>query len=757
MGFLTAMGGLLLAWTGCSRPAVEPSPSVPLSSPALSDEDQTSETLAEGVHRPTTKSLENKGLKYPKTLREDLSDLYFGTQIEDPYRWLENPDSPETKAWVKAENALTFSVLEAIPQRLPIGRRLTALWDYERFGVPVKRGGKYVFSRNDGLQNQSVLYVAESLDAKPRELIDPNDWSVDGTVALTGFVPSDDGRLLAYGVSKAGSDWEEWKVRDIESGDDRDDHLRWVKFSGVSWNHDSSGFYYSRYDEPKKDTELTGVNYYQKLYFHRIGTPQADDRLVYERKDEKEWGFDGEVTDDGRYLIVTVTHGTERKNQLFYIDLDDPDAKISELITGWDAQYQFVGNHGKTFWLLTDSEAPRYRLIKLDLEHTDKQGHSDRKRWHEVIAQSKAVLENVSLIGGRFFATLLADAQNIVNIYDLDGKQTETLKLPGIGTVRGFSGREDDQETFYSFTGFTAPTTIFRYDLGERRASVFRQPKVRFDPNRYETRQVFYTSRDGTRVPMFITARKNLELNGQHPTNLYGYGGFNISITPTFSASQIVWLEMGGVLAVPNLRGGGEYGRQWHEAGMKQHKQNVFDDFIAAAEYLIHERYTSTPKLAISGRSNGGLLVGAVLTQRPELFGAAVPGVGVLDMLRFQKFTIGWAWVSEYGSSENEQDFRALYKYSPLHNIRPKTVYPATLIETGDHDDRVVPAHSFKFAAALQAAQTGPAPILIRIETSAGHGAGKPTSKQIDEVTDAFAFLVQALGMSLGDDFGTKE
>jgi prolyl oligopeptidase len=744
---LCVLTGGLVAWSGCSRPSAEPAGDT-LSSPELDDEDQSSVSLAESKHRPTPAWLENGKLKYPQSHRGDVSDEYFGTRVADPYRWLEDPGSPQTKAWIKAENDLTFSVLENIPQRPQIHRRLTELVDYERFSVPMTRGGKYFFERNDGLQNQSVLYVADSLEGKPRTLLDPNDWSPNGTVALKGYVPSDDGKLLAYGRATAGSDWEEWKVRDVETGKDRDDHLRWIKFSGASWAHDGSGFYYSRYDEPKKDTELTGANYYQKLYFHRVGDDQTKDRLVYERKDEKEWGFYGEVTDDGRYLVINVSRGTEHKNLILYIDLQKKDAKVVELISGWDAEYGFVDNDDDKFWLLTDSGAPRYRLIQVDLQHPD------RKQWKEVIPQSKAVLESVSLVGERFFATFMADAQNVVNIYDLAGKQSGTLELPGIGSVGGFTGRRHDQETFYSFTSFTTPTTIFRYDMHQKRGVVFRKPKVQFKPDRYETRQVFYTSRDDTRVPMFITARKGLELNGQNPTNLWGYGGFNIPITPAFSPSRIVWLEMGGVLAIPNLRGGGEFGREWHEEGMKQKKQNVFDDFIAAAEYLIRERYTSTPKLAISGGSNGGLLVGAVMTQRPELFGAALPAVGVLDMLRFQKFTIGWAWVSEYGSSENEQDFHTLIKYSPLQNIRPHTNYPATLIETGDHDDRVVPAHSFKFAAALQAAQAGPNPILIRIETSAGHGAGKPTSKMIEEVGDGFAFLVRALDMPLDDDFG---
>jgi len=588
-----------------------------------------------------------------------------------------------------------------------------------------------------------VLYVVSALDAEPRALLDPNKMSADGTVALTGYELSDDGKRLAYGFAAAGSDWQEWKVRDVDTGKDLADRVRWVKFSGASWSHDGSGFYYSRYDEPNEATKLTEVNYFQKLYFHKLGAPQAEDRLIYDRPDEKEWGFQGVVTDDGRYLVVLVRRGTEPKSQVFYLDLAQPDAKMVELVTGWDANYEFVDNDGATFWLLTDNDAPRYRLIAVDTLHPD------RPAWREVIPQAEAVLESVNVVGERFLAGYLQDAHTEEKVFDLTGKPLGEVRLPGLGTAGGFGGRRSDRETFYGFTSFTVPTTIYRYDVADGMSSVFRAPKVDFQPDDYETRQVFYTSRDGTKLPMFITAKKGIVLDGRNPTYLYGYGGFDISLTPFFSISRIVWMEMGGVFAVPNLRGGGEYGRAWHEAGMKQHKQNVFDDFIAAAQYLIDQKYTSSPRLAISGGSNGGLLVGACLTQRPDLFAAALPAVGVMDMLRFQKFTIGWAWVPEYGSAENKEDFANLLKYSPLHNIKPGTAYPATFIETADHDDRVVPAHSFKFAAALQEAQAGPAPILIRIETSAGHGAGKPTTKLIEETTDSVAFLVKVFDMKL--------
>jgi prolyl oligopeptidase len=689
-------------------------------------------------------------LEYPKARRGDQVDEYHGVEVPDPYRWLEDPDSKETRAWIEAENKLTFSYLEQIPQRGPIEKRLTKLWNYEKHGTPSQHGGRYFYTRNDGLQNQSVLYWAPSLDAEPQLLLDPNALSGEGTVALSGTAISDDGKLLAYGLASAGSDWQEWRVRDVESGKDLDDHLKWVKFSGASWTPDNEGFFYSRYDEPAADEQLTAQNYYQKLYYHRLGTSQAEDRLIYDRPDEKEWGFDGTVTEDGRYLVITVRRGTERKFNIFYLDLKTPDAKVVELLTGFEARYDFLGNNGDEFWLRTDLDAPRNRIVAVDL------ARPDRDQWTEIVPEAKDVLEEAHVVGDRFFASYLTDAHSRIRMFDLKGEALGDVELPELGTAAGFDGRRDDRETFYAFTSFTVPATIYRFDLERNESRVFRRPKVDFDPGRYETRQVFYASKDGTRVPMFITARKGLKLDGGNPTYLYGYGGFDISLTPSFSVGRIVWLEMGGVFAMPNLRGGGEYGRAWHEAGMKQNKQNVFDDFIAAAEWLIDQDYTSPEKLAISGRSNGGLLVGACLTQRPELFGAALPAVGVMDMLRFHKFTIGWAWVSDYGSAENPDEFKALRAYSPLQNIKPGVKYPPTLVTTADHDDRVVPAHSFKFAATLQAAQAGPAPILIRIETSAGHGAGTPTSKLIEELADSYSFLVKALGMHTPEGFGDE-
>jgi len=685
-------------------------------------------------------SADRKRFEYPEAAKVDHVDDYHGTKVADPYRWLEDPDSPQTKAWVDAENKLTFGFLEGIPVRGRLRDRLTKLWNYERYTVPVKRGGRYFFSRNDGLQNQNVYYWMTSLDGEPKLLLDPNKLSEDGTVALSGLSYSDDGKYMAYSVSSGGSDWQEWKVREVETGADLADDLKWVKFSGASWAKDGKGFFYSRYDEPDDATMMTGANYFQKLYYHRLGSPQSEDALVYERKDQKEWGFSGTVTDDGRYLAITVWQGTDPKNRFFYKDLTQKDGKVVELLNDFDASYDFIGNDGPVFWFRTDLDAPRSRVIAID---TSRPGRAD---WKEIVPQGPEALISGSLINHQFVLEYLKDAHSEVRIHALDGKLVRTVELPGLGTVGGFQGRPADTETFYSYGGFTTPTTIYRYDMATGRSTVFRKPEVDFNPDDYETRQVFYTSKDGTKVPMFITSRKGLKLDGTNPTYLYGYGGFNIPLTPSFSVANLVWMELGGVYAVANLRGGGEYGEDWHLAGTKLRKQNVFDDFIAAAEWLISNKYTSTKRLAIGGGSNGGLLVGAVLNQRPDLFGAALPAVGVMDMLRFHKFTIGWAWVSDYGSSDDPKEFEALRAYSPLHNIKPGTAYPATLITTADHDDRVVPAHSFKYAATLQAAQAGPAPTLIRIETRAGHGAGKPTSKLIEEVADRWSFLVKELG-----------
>jgi prolyl oligopeptidase len=681
-------------------------------------------------------------LSYPVAKKVDQTDDYHGTKVADPYRWLEDANSEETKAWVEAENKVTQSYLAQIPQREAIRQRLTALWNYERYSVPFKEGGRYFFSRNDGLQNQAVLYTMKSLKDTPRLLLDPNTLALDGTVALAGMAVSRDGKLLAYSTAASGSDWNEIRVRDVETGKDLEDHIQWVKFSNTAWTRDGKGFFYSRYDEPKEATKLADVNYFQKLYYHKLGTPQEADVLVYDRPDEKEWGFGATTTDDGRYLLITATKGTAHKYRIFYKDLAKPDSKVVPLIDNFEAAYEFIDNVGSVFYFTTDRNAPRKRIVAIELNKPQEAS------WKTIVPESQQTLVSASLVNKQLITEYLADARSVVKVVDLKGKAVREIALPGIGSVSGFGGKRGDTETFFSFTGFTTPTTIYRVDMKSGAATVFRKPEVKFNPADYETRQQFYTSRDGTKVPMFIVSKKGLKLDGSNPTYLYGYGGFNISMTPGFSPANLAWMEMGGVYAVANLRGGGEYGESWHEAGTKLKKQNVFDDFIGAAEWLVNNKVSSPSKLAIGGGSNGGLLVGAAMTQRPELFAAAIPQVGVMDMLRFHKFTIGWAWTSDYGSSENADEFKALVKYSPLHNLKPGTCYPATMIITADHDDRVVPAHSFKFAATAQADQAGANPIIIRIDTKAGHGAGKPTSKQIEEVADRWGFLTKALKMN---------
>jgi prolyl oligopeptidase len=692
---------------------------------------------------PATAQIHVAPLVYPKTKTVNQIDDYHGVKVADPYRWLEDTDSADTKAWVEAENKLTFDYLDKIPYRSEIRDRLMKLWNYERFSVPGQHGGRYFYEHNDGLQNQNVLLVAESLNAAPRTLLDPNTLSSDGTVALSGTAVSDNGKLLAYGTATSGSDWMEWHVRDVDTGKDLPDLIKWVKFSGASWTTDNKGFFYSRYDEPKQGTMMRDTNYFQKLYYHRVGTSQAEDKLIYDRPDNKELGFAGNVTDDGHYLVISVWQGTSPKNRLYYKDLTQPDSQVVRLLDDFDAQYDFIDNDGPTFWIQTDLDAPRGRLIAIDTKHPEKAD------WKTVIPEGTDKLEFSNVVDNVFLIGYLKDARTEVRVFDLTGKFVRNVDLPGIGTANGFGGKRKDKETFYGFTSFISPNTIYRYDPTAGKSSMFRQPKVEFDPTKYETEQVFYKSKDGTRVPMFLTFKKGMKLDGENPTMLYAYGGFDISLTPTFSVPNIVWLEMGGIYAQPSLRGGGEYGEEWHLAGTKAKKQNVFDDFIAAAQWLIDNKYTSTPKLAIHGGSNGGLLIGACITQRPDLFGATLPEVGVMDMLRFQKFTIGWAWTSDYGSSDNADDFKTLYAYSPLHNLKPGTKYPPTLISTSDHDDRVVPGHSFKFAATMQADQAGPAPVLIRVETKAGHGAGKPISKRIDETADAYAFVARNLNINV--------
>ncbi len=680
----------------------------------------------------------------PATPTVDVIDDYHGVTVRDPYRWLEDADAHETRAWIAQQNCVTFRYLNAIPERAELGRRLTALWDYPKYGTPFREGDHYFYFKNDGLQNQSVLYVQDSLDGEAAVLLDPNGLSEDGTVALTTLAFTHDGSLLAYGTAVGGSDWREFRVRDVATRRDFPDHLRWIKFSGASWTHDGKGFFYSRYPRPQGDDTLQVANRHQRLYYHALGTSQDGDRLIYERPDQPEWGFSGSVTEDGRYLIVSVWHGTDERNRVYYKDLERPTSPllagpVVRLLDDCDASYDFVGNDGDVFYFRTNLDAPRYRLIAINVHQPG------REQWREIIPETDEVLDGVRIVHGTFVADYLEDAHTRLALFGTDGRHVRDLPLPTLGSVGGMSGRPRDTELFYTFTSFLYPPTIFRYDFTTSETSVFKAAAVDFDPARYETRQVFYSSRDGTRIPMFITHRKDVKRDGSNPTYLYGYGGFNISITPSFSVSTLVWLERGGVYAVANLRGGGEYGEEWHRAGMLENKQNVFDDFIAAAEFLIEQGYTRPSKLAIGGASNGGLLVGAVLNQRPDLFGAALPAVGVMDMLRFHQFTIGWAWVSDYGSPDDPEQFQFLHAYSPLHNVVPGTRYPAVLVTTADHDDRVVPGHSFKYAATLQTAQAGDAPVLIRVETRAGHGAGKPTAKIIEEQADRWAFLIENL------------
>ncbi|MBI5762009.1 MAG: S9 family peptidase [Planctomycetes bacterium] len=692
-----------------------------------------------GCSQQSVSQFPSTRLVYPRAKKVEQIDDLHGTKIADPYRWMEDLDSPDLAKWVAEENKVTFGYLNEIPSREKIRSRLTKVWNYERYMPPFKDGGRYFISKNDGLQNQNVVYTMKTLDDSPSVLLDPNKLSADGTVALGGYFVSDDGKYVCYAVSEAGSDWQQFRVRDIETGKDTDDMIKWSKFSGAAWTKDGKGFFYSRYDEPKDQNMMSGVNYFQKLYYHKIGTPQAEDELIYKRDDQKEWGFGGGVTEDGKYLVISVSKGTERKNRVFYKDLQTKDAKVVELLNEFDAEYDFIENDGTTFYFKTDYSAPRGRVIAIDITKPE------RKNWKELIPQSKDTMQGVGIINDKFVVSYLKDAYTQVKVYELGGKFIRDVDLPGFGTASGFSGKKKDTETFYSYTGFATPATVYRYDLTTGKSSVYKKPTVDFNSDDYVTRQVFYSSKDGTQIPMFITHRKDVKLDGNNPTYLYGYGGFNIPITPTFSPSNLVWMEMGGVFAVANLRGGGEYGKEWHDAGRLKKKQNVFDDFISAGEWLIANKYTSKEKLAIGGGSNGGLLVGACITQRPDLFAAAVPAVGVMDMLRFHKFTIGWGWTSDYGSPDNPEDFKVLRTYSPLHNIKTGTVYPATMITTGDHDDRVVPSHSFKFAATLQEAHAGKAPVLIRVDVRAGHGAGKPTSKKIEEETDKWGFLVRNL------------
>lgn len=686
---------------------------------------------------------------YPETKKVDQVDDYHGTQIADPYRWLEDDvrTNEEVAAWVEAQNKVTSAYLDSIPERDKIKKRLTDLWNYEKFGSPFKAGGRYFFFKNDGLQNQNVLYVQESLAAEPRVLIDPNAWSKDGTVALGSLAVSDDGKYLTYSVSEAGSDWNVWKVMEIASTTVLSDELKWSKFSGADWTPDGEGFFYCRYPEPQEGQAFQSLNLNQKVYYHRAGTPQAEDVLVYERPDQPEWGFGPSVSEDGRWLVLTAWKGTADKYRVFYKDLHEPLGIPVPLVDEFENEYTFLGNDGAVFYFRTDLAAPKRRIVSIDVRKATPA--TFKEHVVEIVPESDDVLDDVNFVANMFVCSYLHDAATQVRLFTPQGKPVREVKFDTLGTASGFSGKRTDTETFYSFSSFATPPSIYRYDLLTGESELLRQAKVDIDPSLYEVEQVFFTSKDGTKVPMFLSYKKGLKKDGNNPTLLYGYGGFSIPLTPGFSISRVQWMEMGGVFAMANLRGGGEYGEDWHQAGTKLKKQNVFDDFIGAAEWLIANKYTSPKKLAIQGGSNGGLLVGAAITQRPDLFAAALPAVGVMDMLRFHKFTAGRFWVDDYGSADNPEEFAALRAYSPLHNLKDGVDYPATLVTTADTDDRVVPGHSFKFAARLQEAHKGGDPVLIRIETRAGHGAGKPTEKVIEEVADQWAFLVKVLGMKV--------
>ena len=676
-------------------------------------------------------------INYPETKKTDVTDNYHGTQVADPYRWLENDTSAETAAWVEAQNKVTFGYLEQIPFREQIKNRITKIWDYPKYSVTFKKGNRYFYFKNDGMQNQSVLYVQESLEAEPKVLLDPNKFSDDGTVALSNYDISKDGKYLAYGISRGGSDWNEIMVMEVENGNKLDDHLKWIKFSGISWKND--GFYYSRYDEPK-GSELSGKNEFHKVFYHKIGTPQSEDKLIFENKNFPLRNYYASTTDDERFLILYESD-TTKGNALHYMDLSAKNPQFATIVADFDNEHVVIDNIDGNLLVRTNFNAPKYRLVLIDPANPAKEN------WKIILPEEQEVLEGITLIGGKIVAEYMKDACSKAYIYDMEGKKLDELNLPGIGTLGGLNGHKDDNVAFYGYSSFTFPSTIYKYDIEKNESVIYRDPQVDFDASLYETKQIFYESKDGTKVPMFIVHKKGLEMNGKNPTLLYGYGGFNISMTPGFSTSRLILLEQGGVFAMANLRGGGEYGEEWHLAGTKERKQNVFDDFIAAAEYLIQNGYTSPDFLAINGGSNGGLLVGACMIQRPDLFRVALPAVGVMDMLRYHQFTIGWAWVSDYGSSENAGDFAYLIKYSPLHNLKKGTCYPATMVTTADHDDRVVPAHSFKFAATLQEAQSCNNPVLIRIETKAGHGAGKPTTKIIEELADFYSFIFYNMGI----------
>lgn len=671
-------------------------------------------------------------LVYPETKTVEVENEYFGTIVPDPYSWLEDDNSAETADWVFKQNELTNGYLATIPYREKMKERLTKIWDYPKISAPSKKGDKFFFYKNDGLQDQSVLFYKNSLNGEDIELLDPNTLSKDGTVALSSVSVSDDGKYLGYSISRGGSDWSEVYVRDIETGEDLEDHIEWIKFSGISWYKD--GFFYSRYPTPKDGDELSAVNENAKIYYHKIGTQQSDDELVYEDPKNPQTGFYAGVTESKKYLIISASESTSG-NALFYKDLTKEDSKVMPLVKEFDNDFGVIDEIDDVLYVYTNYNAPKYKIIKINLKSPSKTA------WTDFISEEEGVLKDISHIGGKFIVNYMIDAHSVVKIFDERGEFVSNLDNNTIGTISGFSGEKEDTFTFYTVTSFTTPSTIYKYDIENNKSEVYQKSKIGIKTDDYQTKQVFYRSADGTKIPMFLVYKKGIALDGKNPTLLYGYGGFNISLTPYFSIARLLWLEQGGVVAVTNLRGGGEYGEEWHKQGTLMNKQNVFDDFIAAAEYLIAEGYTSSNRLAIQGGSNGGLLVGAVTNQRPDLFAVALPAVGVMDMLKYHEFTIGRYWATDYGTSADSKEmFEYLYAYSPLHNIKPDVEYPAVMVTTADHDDRVVPAHSFKYIATLQDVYKGDNPVLIRIETKAGHGAGKPTSKMIDEIVDLYSF-----------------
>ncbi len=696
--------------------------------------------------RQNTRMQEPQPLHYPETKKVDVVDTYFGVEVHDPYRWLEQDvrEAQDVRDWVTAENAVTFAYLEKLPGRKRIEQRLTKLWNYARRSVPFEVGGRWFHYRNDGLQNHAVLYTSDAPGADPRVLFDPNGWSKDGTVALGEVSMSRDGRYAAYGIQDGGSDWRTFKVRDVETGKDLSDVLEHLKFTAISWDATGDGFFYSKYPDPEPGQQFQSLNLQNKVMYHRLGTPQSADYVVYWRPDHPDWNYQAHATKDGHWLLIRISTGTDDRYRVYLQDLTKRFAAPVPIVDEFENDYGYVWNDGPIFYMTTDRDAPNQRVVRIDARHPEKE------RWVEVVPEATSPLQSVSFVGDLLVCSYLRDVKTAVELYALDGRHVRSVELPGVGTAGGFDGEPEDTFTFYSFSSFAVPPSIYRYDMLTGKSELFWRADVDFDADGFATEQVFLPSKDGTRVPMFVTHKKGIAMDGSNPTLLYGYGGFDISLTPGFSVTRALWLELGGVVAVANLRGGGEYGRAWHEAGKKMHKQNVFDDFIAAAEFLIQKGYTRTDKLAIQGGSNGGLLVGACMTQRPDLFGVALAAVGVMDMLRYDEFTAGRYWTDDYGSAKDSKAmFEYLLGYSPYQNLKKGVSYPATLVTTADTDDRVVPGHSFKFAARLQECQAGTAPVLIRIETRAGHGSGKPTAMQIEEIADIYAFALANLGVGI--------